>query len=898
MFKKILWTLTLYIIIISSISFATIDGNDLSIYLNDSTNLKTYFDQEQIELLFTSDTIIQNANPRVVVIDDYYNIETRSVGKTILVVVNGNDLTTLTVEVKSPVKEIQIDETELTILLGEIYPLSYELIPQNDYFRSVDQRLIWTNSKNNIVGVKGNNKLYTYSVGTTTLTGTTPDGALSIHVSVKVIGNPNNLIIKPDVISSTVKVGELRQLRAFFDTKDVTTHIEWQSQYPEILTIDKNGLVTPLKSGTCQVTAQSSQDRKKEHYTFFVKSMVDSITLDRTSIILEKVGSSVQLNAKLTYTNSDMTPLLDGYYYESSNPSVATVDKTGNVTAQGSGIALISVISYDSEKKDNCTIEVIGESLPTSIDYTLVRKIDLSSSTDQVLIGQKLLLDYKILPENATIQSVKFHIKNGKVNQIHYIDGNYYFIPEKRGNIKIKIAAENDIEDIEDEIQISVVSPIASLNLELALDRGSKKVKKLYIGEQTEILTEILTQGHYSNFDVYPNTLKYSIDDPDVLQLDYLNGSYYITALKKGSTSIRLMNIEDRHEESLKIDVLNPISKLSTDREVTLPIDLYYAPSITYAPTTSAAKETNFNITKGLTLKVDEFYFGETYIEEELLYEKKLIEYFKTLPSNITVDATIMRHATRLNRLRTLKNSASDGYCLVKNTFLKDRNFNSYRYFTISDTKIAGHYPSKAKVNLSIKNSGTNTSTVLYWQNNTANFKIKPISNWIDFNTLLSKNGLTDELSSIDNENKIKHLVYYISNKSYFTTKPTLELLSAYMALDNIILPTTIKKNLDAVTTKQELAYIAMYLDNVYKQSNPSNTNDIIYYDVINETVKQAIAKGYVQATSLNYFGISDTVTYDTFKDMVDGIYSDNKLPDSISELLTHEQLILLLNQI
>ena len=894
MIKKALCLIILCIIYTSSSVLAAEETLNLSLYLGDTINLNTYLESNSLNIDLTHNTTFQNANPQIAMIDSDYNIESLSVGETIIVISDNDKLTPITIEVKSPIKTISIDNSDITLLAGEIYSLNYELIPQDDYAGIIPHNLKWRNSKNNIAGVKGHNTIYTYGVGTTTLTGTAFDGSTTVNITIKVIGNPDPLVIKPIIVDSKVNVGEQRQLKAYFGEKDVTSNIIWKSEYPDLVSISKDGIITPLKEGTCKITATSAISRKKDSYTFFVKSMVDTIKLNHTSITLSNLGDTVQLNATLVPKNDNIMPLRNGYYFTSSNPSIAAVDEDGLVVAKEAGIALISVTSYDSGKKDYCTIEIPNNSANTSIDYTLVDDITLDPYTPNILIGQKVLMDYEILPTDASNDMVKFHVKNGGAGQIHYIDNRYYFVPTKRGINEIKIVANSDSDStIEDEISVAIVSPIASVELDLELKRGTTTNRKLYIGEKTELLTNIFTQGNYSAYDVYPNTLVYTVDDPDILKLTYENGHYFITALKKGTTSIRVVNVENKHHEHLKISVSNPTKSLFTDKAVKLPVGIDYSPRINYIPKIDLEDYIMFDITQGITLNVNEFYFSKSFIKNELDYENEVINYFETLSYNPSVEATIKRHKERLSRLSNLYNSTTDDYCLVNNNFLKDRNFNTYQYYSIDNNKIKGFYPGKANVLVSLNNTASKATTTIYWENNNDIFEIQNTSKWVNYETLINDYQLHTTLSDLSTSEQIEHLIFYLSNPSLFDNLPTQELLSALMTIDTDELPYNLTHDLNALTTKQELAFIAMYLDKDKAPISAFNLNKIIYYDVINEQVKQALANQYVVPNSVYFYGIDDNITYYDFKTTVDKIRPINELTTSSNLPMTHRQVLL-----
>lgn len=898
MLKKILFSITLFIFCISLSVFAGAEETTLSLYLGETVNLKAYSGSHSLDIDLSHDTQFQNANAQVVEIDNNFNLHALSVGESLLVVVNKHDLTPLRIRVKSPIKSIKVEQADLTLLAGEIYPLNYELIADDGYDGPLDTHLKWQASKNNIAGVKGQDLIHTYSVGTTTLTATAYDKSTSFSINVTVVGNTNPLTVKPLLINGRVNVGEKRQLQAFFGDKDVTSHVKWTSEYPDLLLVDENGLVTPLKEGTCKVTATSSINHKKDHYTFFIKSMVDSVHLSPSKVTLNKLGEQVQLTTTLKVKDPKTNPLRKGYYFTSSNTGIASVDQNGLVTAKSPGIALISVITHDSGKKDFCTVEIPKGSVDTSIDYILTKGISLSPYTSKILIGQKILMDYKIIPENATNTGVKFHVDNGS-DQIHFIDGQYFFVPTKKGHTKIKIVANNKSDEvIDDSIDVSVISPIASLDLDLTLKRGTKNERKLYIGEKTELLTEILTQGHYSSLDVYPNTLEYTVDDPDILKLDYENGQYFLTALKRGSTTIRVVDSEDKHDEFLKINVLSPVKTLSTDRGVELPVASSYTPRISYSLKSNIKENIPFHISSGLNLDVEEFYFTKDYIDKEIAYENQLIDYFKALSYNATVETSIRRHEERLKKLVALQKNAHKGYCLVKNNFIKNRFFNPYQFCTINNNTIIGNYPGKALVKVSIDKTASSDKTTLYWTENKAVFRIQETSKWTDYKALIKEHGLESILSDRSDSEKIDALIFYLSMPSLFESESSFELLDTFKNLNLKNLPSSLLYNLDAPTTKQELALIAMYLDDSKKALSALELNSILYYDVINEKVKTAIAQGYVTPSSKDYFGVNDEISYEDFIQTLKQIQSVDALPKTLESPLNHRQTLLLLSDL
>ena len=91
-----------------------------------------------------------------------------------------------------------------------------------------------------------------------------------------------------------------------------------------------------------------------------VSLTVNAVTVPVTGVSLNKsettltVGGTAQLTATITPTNATNQNVT----WESSNPSVATVDESGKVTAVASGEATITVTTEDGSKTATCTVIV------------------------------------------------------------------------------------------------------------------------------------------------------------------------------------------------------------------------------------------------------------------------------------------------------------------------------------------------------------------------------------------------------------------------------------------------------------------------------------------------------------------------------------------------------------
>lgn len=88
--------------------------------------------------------------------------------------------------------------------------------------------------------------------------------------------------------------------------------------------------------------------------TFVIPISVTGVALNKTSGTITTEGGTLQLTATVSPTNATNPAVT----WSSSNPSVATVDTTGKVTAVANGTATITVTTTDQNKTATATITV------------------------------------------------------------------------------------------------------------------------------------------------------------------------------------------------------------------------------------------------------------------------------------------------------------------------------------------------------------------------------------------------------------------------------------------------------------------------------------------------------------------------------------------------------------
>lgn len=153
----------------------------------------------------------------------------------------------------------------------------------------------------------------------------------------------------------TVNIGEQFYLTPQFAANANTTVKGYKSSKKSIAAVDGNGLVTPKKAGKATITVTTKNKKKKA--TVVVK-VVDpykptGVSITNGKKVTIKVGQTLQLDAVLKPATAQ-----SALTWTSSKKKIATVSKSGLVTAKKKGTTKITV-KTKNKKKATITVKVV-----------------------------------------------------------------------------------------------------------------------------------------------------------------------------------------------------------------------------------------------------------------------------------------------------------------------------------------------------------------------------------------------------------------------------------------------------------------------------------------------------------------------------------------------------------
>ena len=163
--------------------------------------------------------------------------------------------------------------------------------------------------------------------------------------------------------SMTLLAGESDTLAA--SVFPVDTRLQWSSTSPAVASVDQNGKVTGLASGTTIITVVSDDGTKTATCMVTVIVPVTGVSLDRTSAEIIK-GDSITLIATVTPSNATDKNVM----WTSSDPSVATVSQSGVVKALEPGTTTIKANTIDGNKSVSCFVTVVNKPISGGMEGT------------------------------------------------------------------------------------------------------------------------------------------------------------------------------------------------------------------------------------------------------------------------------------------------------------------------------------------------------------------------------------------------------------------------------------------------------------------------------------------------------------------------------------------------
>ena len=255
---------------------------------------------------------------------------------------------------------VTLDQTTLSLVAGTTGQLTTTVSPDD----AADKTVTWASADETIATVDANGKVTAVADGQTTITVTTTDGAKTADCKVIVTKdkvNVSGITLSETTLDKTTDDGAVTLVATVSPEEATDKTVVWTSSNPAVAAVSATGEVSFLDKGTATITVTATNGTPDDTSDDFsatcavsVVKNVKGLTLDKSALLFE-TGNSDQLVAAVSPADaSDVT-----VSWKSSNPSVASVDASGNVKALSKGRATITADSHGFKATCEVTVGIL-----------------------------------------------------------------------------------------------------------------------------------------------------------------------------------------------------------------------------------------------------------------------------------------------------------------------------------------------------------------------------------------------------------------------------------------------------------------------------------------------------------------------------------------------------------
>ena len=405
---------------------------------------------------------------------------------------------------------ITLNTSSLSLNSGDVARLTAIVAPST----ALDKSVTWSSSDTSVATVGANGTVTAVAGGTCTITCEAADGSgVKAVCQVTVTQLVTSITLSQTTLALGVD-GYKKLTATVLPSNAANKQVTWSSSNTAVAEVTSSGGVAANGPGTCTITcAAKDGSGVKATCTVTVTQLVTSITLSQTSLSLV-TGGSQTLTATVQPSNASNMNVT----WTSSDPSIATVNANGTVTAIAGGTCTITCEAADgSGVNATCAVSVTQ----------LVTSITLNQTTLSLVTGGSQTLTATVSPSDANNKGVTWSSSNtavATVDQTGLVTG----IAEGTCTVTASATDGSGVYatctvnvDLHEYVDLGLPSGTLWATCNIGADNPEDYGLYFAWGETTGY-TQDTTDGHSFNWASY----KYAIDDCNTLT-KYCNYSSY-----------------------------------------------------------------------------------------------------------------------------------------------------------------------------------------------------------------------------------------------------------------------------------------------------------------------------------------------------------------------------------
>ena len=306
----------------------------------------------------------------------------------------------------------------------------------------------------------------------------------------------------------------------------------WNSDKPEVCTVNEDGLIKAIKPGVSNIIAMSSDGLIRDTCKVTVKAHAESISLSTNSVVLTNIGDSHKIEVTILPENA----VDKSVTWKSSNEQVCSVSQEGIIVATGAGSTIVTATTVDGGHTANCVVKVLQH----------VTGLSMEKKSISLKVGENESLKAEVKPDNADDKAVKWSSSNELVATVD-TTGNVKAL--KAGEAWIKVISVDNTE-AKDSCKVTVTQPVTGV----LLSKENYTFDKA--GESLQ-LTATVQPEDASNKEV-----RWSSSNENVCIVQ--NG--LVTAVAAGTATVTVTTVDGNFTASCVIKVVQHVTKVEMNK--------------------------------------------------------------------------------------------------------------------------------------------------------------------------------------------------------------------------------------------------------------------------------------------------------------------------------------------
>lgn len=262
---------------------------------------------------------------------------------------------------------VTLNRTAITLDAGKGQRLSATITPGN----ATNKAVTWSSDNPKVATVDRNGYVSALKAGTARITVTTEDGGKEAYCTVTVRKGAPITVTSVSIVKTrsyiALKEGATKRLNIQILPANATdNNVTWSTGDSGIVSVNRYGDITGVHEGTTDITVTSADGHRND--TVRVEVIPADEWISATDVSLNLINTTIPAGfaERLRYEIEPSNASDKEVRWSSSRPEIASVDEYGNIKAQRTGTAVITVTTVDGSITDSSLVVVVpAVSLPS-----------------------------------------------------------------------------------------------------------------------------------------------------------------------------------------------------------------------------------------------------------------------------------------------------------------------------------------------------------------------------------------------------------------------------------------------------------------------------------------------------------------------------------------------------